>query len=204
MFELALGGHPVAITEDEEGGGAARERARRPFAAEVTSAGAALARRAEAGLRAARGAVERRLFGGNAGGGGVGGGSEGDAARGSDGVVRGGPGGSSRASSAASSRGVPGIEHAAALGLLLRLTARCPDAETRAGALELLLRLVEGAPANARALGEQSEWREWLLPGLRPGEGRGGARAHVPNLQGGAPAVRDPRGRDQGRRRGVR
>ena len=37
----------------------------------------------------------------------------------------------------------------------------------REGVLELLLRLVEGAPANAQALLEQAGWQEWLVPGVR-------------------------------------
>jgi hypothetical protein len=49
----------------------------------------------------------------------------------------------------AASSGVPAIVHAAAAGVLLRLLEKCDDAEVRGGALETLLRLVEGAPANA-------------------------------------------------------
>ena len=67
----------------------------------------------------------------------------------------------------ASSHGVPGIIHPAAAGLLLRLLDGCDDAEMRAGVLELLLRLVEGAAGNAHALLGQAGWQEWLLPVLR-------------------------------------
>jgi hypothetical protein len=56
----------------------------------------------------------------------------------------------------ASSSGVPGIVHAAAAGMLLRLLDGCEDADMRGGVLELLLRLVEGAAANALAVLGQS------------------------------------------------
>ena len=66
----------------------------------------------------------------------------------------------------AATSGVPGIVHAAAAGVLLRLLEKCEDAEVRGGALETLLRLVEGAPANAHALLTQAGWQQWLIPAL--------------------------------------
>ena len=66
----------------------------------------------------------------------------------------------------AASSGVPAIVHAAAAGVLLRLLEKCDDAEVRGGALETLLRLVEGAPANAHALLTQAGWQQWLIPAL--------------------------------------
>ena len=67
----------------------------------------------------------------------------------------------------AASSGVPGIVHAAAAGVLLRLLEKCDDPEVLLGALETLLRLVEGAPANAHAILTQQGWQQWLIPTLR-------------------------------------
>jgi hypothetical protein len=64
--------------------------------------------------------------------------------------------------------------HAAAAGVLLRLLEKCDDAEVRGGALETLLRLVEGAPANAHALLTQAGWQQWLIPALSKGASKGG------------------------------
>ena len=64
----------------------------------------------------------------------------------------------------AATSGVPRIVHAAAAGVLLRLLEKCEDAEVRGGALETLLRLVEGAPANAHALLTQAGWQQWQDP----------------------------------------
>jgi hypothetical protein len=72
----------------------------------------------------------------------------------------------------AATSGVPGIVHAAAAGVLLRLLEKCEDAEVRGGALETLLRLVEGAPANAHALLTQAGWQQWLIPALCAGARR--------------------------------
>ena len=69
----------------------------------------------------------------------------------------------------AATSGVPGIVHAAAAGVLLRLLEKCEDGEVRGGALETLLRLVEGAPANAHALLTQAGWQQWLIPALGDG-----------------------------------
>ena len=77
----------------------------------------------------------------------------------------------------AASSGVPAIVHAAAAGVLLRLLEKCDDAEVRGGALETLLRLVEGAPANAHALLTQAGWQQWLIPALSEEKCRKGGDA---------------------------
>ena len=65
-----------------------------------------------------------------------------------------------------STSGVPGIVHASAAGLLLRLLETCEESEMRAGVLELILSLVEGAAGNAHAVLGQAGWQRWLMPVL--------------------------------------
>ena len=63
-----------------------------------------------------------------------------------------------------STSGVPGIVHASAAGLLLRLLEKSEESEMRAGVLELILSLVEGAAGNAHAVLGQAGWQQWLMP----------------------------------------
>ena len=146
LFELVLGGQPVPAPRapadrDSREGKTLKSRAEAGYraASKVASAAASKAARFMGGGGAAAATTTGSEFGGAL----------------------------LRPDADASSRGVPGIVHAAAAGLLLRLLEKCPDAQMREGVLELLLRLVEGAPANAQALLEQAGWQEWLVPGAR-------------------------------------
>ena len=157
LFELVLGGQPVPAPRapadrDSREGKTLKSRAEAGYRAASKAASAAASKAASAAASAAS-AAGRFMGGGGA------------AAATTTGSEFGGA--LLRPDADASSRGVPGIVHAAAAGLLLRLLEKCPDTQMREGVLELLLRLVEGAPANAQALLEQAGWQEWLVPGVR-------------------------------------
>ena len=167
LFELVLGGQPVPAPRapadrDSREGKTLKSRAEAGYraASKVASAAASKAARFMGGGGAAAATTTGSEFGGAL----------------------------LRPDADASSRGVPGIVHAAAAGLLLRLLEKCPDAQMREGVLELLLRLVEGAPANAQALLEQAGWQEWLVPGAR-----GRSRERESGRTSGATATRTPR-----------
>jgi hypothetical protein len=162
LFELMLGGQPVPALETpvaRKGSAGIFGRGAKAMAKAAGGAAASAGKAAATAAVSAAGRAAGRIFGSSASTS-----SSSAAAYSSHGSF----GGALLAPGVgASSSGVPGIVHAAAAGLLLRLLDGCDDTEMRAGVLELLLRLVEGAAANAHALLGQAGWQEWLMPMLR-------------------------------------
>ena len=148
LFELMLGGQPVPALETP---------APRKASGGMLSKGAKMAKAAGGGVKRFFGGTSSSSFSSS---------SSAASATSSQGPQ--GMGGSSLVhQNGGSSSGVPGVVHPAAAGLLLQLLEGCADTEMRSGVLELLLRLVEGAPANAHALVGRDGWQSWLLPVMR-------------------------------------